>query len=121
MAAMKFRLARLLQKEIERLTNAYALARQIEEANRQAGRPGVVINHRALKKLARGDKKVYLSVDLLVSLDVYFTKLGESLRIKPIFEQEGVMEPLLEVGKITFLLGSKALKTERLRDMSTWD
>jgi hypothetical protein len=117
---MRFRLVRLINKEIRRLRSAYALAREIEQKNKEAGRE-VRINHRALEKIAAEKPEVFLTVDFLWSLHVYFATRSESLQIKPIFEQPGIIEQLLESGRITLLMGTKPLHAPRLRDMSVWD
>jgi hypothetical protein len=97
-----------------------ALYNDIDTANLRAGTACKVSRH-ILYLLAYRPETVKLSYDNLVALDCYFSKLGEGLDKRPIFEQRTLLDCLATKQEATFLFAGKPRRRGQYDEVSLWD
>jgi hypothetical protein len=127
------RLQALVDVEIKKM-GAAEFARQVNAVNLQRARDQAAaggqadppdappdVDRRVLQRIAERPESVHFTLALLTALDAYFAPRGEGLQDKPIFARRGVLECLVEKGKVAFLLGARPRAKERRNDLSRWD
>jgi hypothetical protein len=101
-----------------------AIKDSIAEQGSDPKLPGAprAIDRRKLKAIVDDDPKLVLTIGELRALDLYLERFGDGLAFNPLFEKPELLRGLAESGRVDFLLGSKADKTDDFRiNISHWD
>jgi hypothetical protein len=112
--SLRDRLAAIIMEEYKVCGSYDRLAREIGNANHNKRK----VDRRKLRRIAEGDS-VTMTLDELEAIDAYLIREGRGLAA--VFGQPSIIKSLVEEGRVTFLLGSRAYEKRRTIELSGWD